>query len=169
MGFFLNIFKAFNPRYHLALDESYYDIKINKMLHRFKVFGEHSFVNFTFDEINNSPQILHDINPSDLIYVAIEEFKLSEKRSLISIKESLRNNKYKLSFDSYEEIYSGDEICENPMLVEKMKKMDIYKVVYTTGFIHGRNCSKNIAEQDRQDAEQLPNGNHIDNLVYLKK
>jgi hypothetical protein len=168
MGFFLNLLKAFNPRYHLALDESYYDIKIKKMLHRFKVFGEHSFVKFTFDEITGSQQIFHDINPADLICIAIEEFKLSEKKELINIKESLRNNKYKLSFDSYEDIYSGDEICENPMLIEKMKKMDIYKIVYSTGFIHGRNCSKNIAEQ-RQDAEQLPHGNHMDNLIYLKK
>jgi hypothetical protein len=81
-----------------------------------KVFGEHTFPKFTFDDIKNDKDILYDIHPADLMKITIEDYVISQKKNTLSITEILRDNKYKLSSSYAEEILSGDEICDNILL-----------------------------------------------------
>jgi hypothetical protein len=146
IGFFKKIFKASNPRYHLSLDGNYYDIKLKKIIYRFKVFGDHSFIKFSFDDIKKSQQLLYDIHPNDLINIVWMDSDQRERRTRIKIKEMLRNNHYKLHSELYEETISGDDVCENPILMQQIRSIDLYKISYNTGFIHGRSFSKKIVE-----------------------
>ncbi len=140
----IRLFKNATPRYHLSLDGYFFDMKTKNIMYRFKIFGEPAFPKFTFDDIKRDKQILYDIDPTDLIKIITEEYIHSQKKSMLQISEILRGNKYKLSANDTEEILSGDEICDNILLIKNIKKMDLYKIAYNTGFIHGRQLAKEI-------------------------
>lgn len=140
-------FEKSRPRYLLSLDSQFYSLSQKSFVYRFKVFGEHTFAKFTFGDIKNDKSILYDVHPSDLIKIAIGEYVRSQKGSLLSIIEILRDNKYKLSANDSEEILSGDEICDNILLIEKIKNIDLYKIAYNTGFNHGRQLGREISKK----------------------
>ena len=62
--------------------------------------------------------------------------------SQILLTELLRNNTYKIKDDTLEAVLTGNEICNNPLLIERMKKMDIHRVSYATGLNDGRALAK---------------------------
>lgn len=66
---------------------------------------------------------------------------------MLCIAEILRDNRYKLSDSSADEILSGDEICDNILLMEKIKNIDLYKIAYNTGFNHGRQLAREISKK----------------------
>lgn len=141
---FLNLFKKMKPRYQLSLDSHYYNLSNKSIVYRFKVYGEHTFPKFTFEDIKNNKDILYDINPIDLIKISIDDYIVSQKKSMLKITEILRDNKYKLSDSNNEEILSGDEICDNILIIERIKNIDLYKIVYNTGFNHGKQLAREI-------------------------
>ena len=142
-----NLFKKIRPRYLLSLDSQFYSLQKKAIVYRFKVFGEHTFPKFTFDDIRNDKQILCDIHPSDLLKISTEEYIASQKESMLNVSEILRDNKYKLSDNDSEQVFSGDEICDNILLIEKIKNIDLYKIAYNTGFNHGRQLAREITEK----------------------
>ena len=113
----LLLFKKIRPRYLLSLDSQFYNLSLKAAVYRFKVFGEHTFAKFTFDDIKNDIDILYDIHPADLMKITVEDYVISQKKTIFSIAEILRDNKYKLSNSDSEEILSGDEICDNILLM----------------------------------------------------
>lgn len=140
----LQFFKTIKPRYFLSLDSQFYCLAQKDILYRFKVYGEHTFPKFTFDDIKNDKAILYDIHPTDLMKITVENYVASQKKNMLSIVEILRNNKYKLAGINTEEILSGDEICDNIFLIEKIRNIDLYKIAYNTGFNYGRQIAKEI-------------------------
>lgn len=145
----LSVFlRKIKPRYLLSLDSQFYGISQKATVYRFKIFGEHSFPKFTFNDIKNNKNILYDINPDDLIKIAIDDHVISQKKSLLNISEILRDNKYKLSCSDCEEVLSGDEICDNILLIQKIKNIDLYKIAYNTGFNHGRQLAREINKNE---------------------
>lgn len=140
----LFFFKKIRPRYLLSLDSQFYNLSKKAVVYRFKIFGEHTFPKFTFDDIKNDKDILYDIHPADLMKITIEDYVISQKKNTLNIAEILRDNKYKLSNSDTEEILSGDEICDNILLIEKIKNIDLYKIAYNTGFNHGRQLAREI-------------------------
>jgi hypothetical protein len=120
--FAMSLFKKIRPRYLLSLDSQFFSLPKKTRGYRFKVFGEHTFPKLTFDDIKNDKRILCDIHPSDLLKIATEEYIISQKESMLRVSEILRDNKYKLSDSDSEQIFSGDEICDNILLIEKITK-----------------------------------------------
>ncbi|WP_028389169.1 hypothetical protein [Legionella fairfieldensis] len=158
----LNIFfSRFNPRYQLSLDDYYYDIKEKKIKYRFKSFGDHSFPVFTFKEIKYNSSILFSINPYDLIKIAENNHMQQQLKNQLKIDEFLRNNLYKLSNEEDSNTFSGDEICDNPLLSDKIIKSDLFKIAYNTGFERGRKISKLVINETKDD-------NIEHNIVQLK-
>lgn len=137
MKFINKLFKQLKPRYQLSLDSPDYNLSKKATVYRFKIFGEHTFPKFTYEEIKKNKHIMYDINPVDLMDIAVDNYKLLQQRSMLRISEILRDNNYKLSNEEYKEIFSGDEICDNVLLIEKIKNIDLYKIAYNTGFNHG--------------------------------
>src|ERR1700733_11872957 len=111
------IFKKINPRYQLSLDNSFYDLNIKNYIYCFKVFGDHSFVKLGFDQIKDNKAMLYNINPYDLIKIISQESIYSQKKSMLKIAESLRDNQYKITDGINTSIFSGEEICDNINLI----------------------------------------------------
>ncbi|TAK73373.1 MAG: hypothetical protein EPO11_08550 [Gammaproteobacteria bacterium] len=143
----ISFFRRIKPRYHLSLDSQFYNLSTKNTVYRFKVFGEHTFPKFTFEDIQNNKRILYDINPIDLIKIAIENYNEIQKKSMLRVSEILRDNKYILSDGSTEKLLCGDEICDNILLIERIKNIDVYKIAYNTGFKHGRQLAREIIKQ----------------------
>ena len=160
----LRFFKKIKPRYLLSLDSSFYSLSKKSIVYRFKVFGEHTFPRFTFDDIKNDKNLLYDIHPVDLMRITIDNYLTSQKKSMLNISEILRDNRYKLSDSSAEEILSGDEICDNILLIEKIKNIDLYKIAYNTGFNHGRQLAKEIRKKASETEKILS-----ENVITLQE
>lgn len=143
----LRFFKKIRPRYLLSLDSHFYSLSKKNVVYRFKVFGEHTFLKFTFDDIKNDTSLLHDIHPVDLMKITIDDYVITQKKAMLNVTEILRDNRYKLSDSSVDEILSGDEICDNILLIEKIKNIDLYKISYNTGFNHGRQLAREISKK----------------------
>lgn len=141
------IFKNLNPRYLLALDRKIYNNKEKKYLYRFKLYGCHSFVKYTFNEIEIDENIAYQINPYDLIEIALNEYKHKNKSRLFKIIEHLRNNRYKISNSGSVEIINGEDLLYDPFLIKKIKRTDIRTICHKTGVIHGRKLSKKISNE----------------------
>ncbi len=148
-------FKNLNPKYQFSLDEDFYDFESKKMIYCFKVYGDHSFVRFCFDDIKNDKAVLQNINPVDLIKIVNQETICNQKRNLLKINEHLRNNHYQIKDDSTIGILSGEEICDNIILIERMNNLDLYKIAYNTGFISGRNFTKNLFREMTEDKDNI--------------
>jgi hypothetical protein len=97
---------------------------------------------------------MYDINPTDLMKITVDDYMDSQRKSMLKISEIMRNNKYKLSDGNTEEILSGDEICDNILLIEKIKNVDLYKIVYNTGFNHGRQLTRETIRKSAQDLDE---------------
>lgn len=136
--------KIKTPRYQLSLDSYSYNINLGVILYRFKVYGDPTFVKFTYSDIQSNTNILYDINPLDLIKIIKEEYILSEKKLSLNIIEIRRDNKYKISGEFETKVLSGDEICENILIMKRINHLDLYKIAYSTGFKHGRQLGKEI-------------------------
>jgi hypothetical protein len=160
IGRVLRFFKKIRPRYFLSLDSHFYSLSKKDIVYRFKVFGEHTFPKFTFDDIKNDKNLLYDIHPTDLMKITIDDYVTLQKKSMLSISEILRDNRYRLSDSNTDEILSGDEICDNILLIEKIKNIDLYKIAYNTGFNHGRQLAREISKKVG-DAEKILSENVI--------
>lgn len=135
----------------MSLDNFYYDLGQKKIIYRFKSFGDHSFPKFSYDVIQNTNDILYSINPQDLIKISIQEHIHKSKHSMSKVTELLRDNKYKICDELSEGIFTGEEICDNPLLIEKLNNIDLYKIAYNTGFQRGRSITKLAAHEVNQD------------------
>lgn len=149
--------KKIKPRYLLSLDSQFYNLSQKEIVYRFKVYGEHTFPKFTFDDIKKDKDILYDVHPIDLMKMTIDDHVLSQKKAMFTIAEFLRNNKYKLSNSYTEEILSGDEVCDNILLIEKIKHIDLYKIAYNTGFNHGRQITRQVSRKATDLVERHKN------------
>lgn len=150
-----------NPRYQLSLDHDYFDIKERDIKYRFKSFGDHSFPEFTFKQIKFNENILFTVNPHDLIKIAEKNSIQESLNALLKIEELLRNNKYKLSNTYGSNIFTGDEICDNPLLADQIGKMDLFRIAYNTGFERGRKLSKFLTYEAKKE-------NSVNNIVELR-
>ncbi len=153
---FGKIFKKINmffsiiiPRYQLSFDDDYYDINEKNRKYRFKSFGDHSFPEFTFKEIKYNSSVLFSVNPHDLIKIAEKNYIQEHLKTQFKIDEFLRNNLYKLSNEHGSNTFSGDEICDNPLLVDQIVKIDLFKIAYNTGFERGRKLSKLLNHENK--------------------
>ncbi len=145
-NFIVNLFRKFfrnlQPRYQLSLDDKNYDINSKIFKYRFKSYWDHNFIVLSFSEIKNNKQILYNINPHDLMTISVDEYINQQKFNMLRISEILRDNKYLISDGSSQQIFDGDEICENILLIDRMCNVDLYKIAYSTGFVRGRSISK---------------------------
>ncbi|PIQ43570.1 MAG: hypothetical protein COV52_07860 [Gammaproteobacteria bacterium CG11_big_fil_rev_8_21_14_0_20_46_22] len=144
---------SFTPRYNLCLDSSEYAIDSKHLIHRFKVYGSHNYVKFTYEEIMRDRNLTYQINPYDLIDIAVKERDAQKKKSIYIIKKTLRNNYFKVCNAEGEHIIDGDELCHNPILIKQMSPIDLHNISYNTGFIHGRRLSKTISESSKGPAK----------------
>lgn len=147
-------FRMLNPRYQLSLDHDYFDINEKDRKYRFKLFGDHSFPEFTFKQIKFNENILFTINPSDLINISEKNYIQESSKHLLRIDEFLRNNTYKMSNSDGSNIFTGDEICDNPLLAEQIVKNDLFKIAYNTGFERGRKLSKLVSHEAKQERQE---------------
>ena len=136
--------KQFKPRYILSLDEKLYNEHSKSNDYRFKSIGEHNFPVFNYNDILKNKNILYSINPHELIGIAIDNHINEEKNSQFNVTECLRGNKFRLKNSYFNKILSGEEICQSPALLEKINQLNVYKIAYNTGFINGRNISKQL-------------------------
>lgn len=147
--------KKIKPRYLLSIDNRLYNIDTKLNDYRFKSFGEHNFPVFNYSDIIKNKHILYSINPSELVDIAIDNHINEEKRSMFAISEHLRGNKYRLCNDYFNKVLSGEEICASPALLEKISQLNVYKIAYNTGFIDGRNFSKQLI-MDLENSREKP-------------
>lgn len=135
------------PRYRLTLDPldtCSFDIKAKKTIYRFKVFNEFNPIHLSYDDIKSNNNYLYEINPHDLIKISAMEREKSLNSHQLFLTEILRNNTFKIKDGEAEEIFTGNEICSNPLLIDRMKGIDIYKIAFATGFSNGREFSKDL-------------------------
>lgn len=85
----------------------------------------------------------------------------SQQKSVTKIKEHLRNNQYKIGDDLTTGVLSGDEICDNIILIGKMNSLDLYKITYNTSFIRGRSFTKSLSKQINESSR-------VNNIVKLE-
>ena len=128
------------PRYRLTLDTYDFDLVKKKMIYSLKVFNEFTPIDLSYDQIQKDEHYLYSINPHDLIKINSIEKDINNSQILLT--ELLRNNTYKIKDDTLEAVLTGNEICNNPLLIERMKKMDIHRVSYATGLNDGRALAK---------------------------
>jgi len=159
-NFFRSIANQLNPRYQLSLDHFEHDITQKKNVYFFKSYGDHSFLKLTFQQIKTNDSLMYVINPHDLTKICFDEFLLEQKYNEFRVSEILRNNQFVLADQRNYQIFSGEEICENVLLMEKINKIDLYKIAFNTGFSHGRKIGK-MAEEKRKEK------NNADNVVTL--
>lgn len=141
---FFNELRKFNPRYQLSLDHDYFDVKNNARKYKFKSFGDHGFPAFTFRELKYNEKLLFNINPYDLIKISEKNYSEENLKLLFRVDELLRNNQYKLRNANGTHIFSGEDICNNPLLAEQIEKKALFKIAYNTGFERGRKLAKVI-------------------------
>ena len=151
--------KYYFPRYNLSLDSEFFNPDFKKMVYRFKIYNNHSFAKFTFDDIMTNHNLTFDINPYDLLKIALREESLKKSGEQLKILEIQRNNQYKLANGLGKNIFSGDEICSNPLLIDQIRPIDIYKIAFNTGFAHGRQVHNEI----------VASNNEKPNLTLIKK
>jgi hypothetical protein len=132
---------------------AYVKCKQPLIIYRFKVFGEHTFIKLSFDDIKNDRNLLYNIHPNDLIQITIDNYINRQQKSTLKIAEILRDNKYKIFDSEIEEIISGDDICDNIAILNKMNNIDLYKVAYNTGFIHGKSVARKIIKNSNYDTK----------------
>ncbi len=130
------------PRYRLTLDTYGLDLSKKKIIYKLKLFSEFAPIDLSYDEILKNEQYLYSLNPHDLVKIASIEKDINSNQTALT--ELLRHNTFKIKDEAWEAILTGDEICRNPLLIERMRKMDIYRVSYSTGFNHGRDLSKEL-------------------------
>lgn len=150
-----SFFARINPRYQLSLDDDYFDIKKKEIKYRFKAFGDHGFPEFTFNHIKYNQDVLFAIHPSDLIKISEKNYIQKHLKYQLKIDEFLRNNKYRLRNDYGANIFSGEEICDNPLLADQIVKSDLYKIAYNTGFERGRRLSKLATHKHNEQKENV--------------
>ncbi len=153
---FQSIFKNLTPRYQLSLDHSEYDMQLKKIVHCFKSYGDHTFLKLTFDQIKLNSDLLCSINPQDLLRIFADEFALEQKSSKLYIAEMLRNNNFILTDKKSYQHFSGEEICDNALLIERINNIDLYKIAFSTGFNQGRSLSK-IAHKKQKENDTKEN------------
>lgn len=156
-----NIFTQLQPRYQLSLDSNTYDLNSKQFKYIFKAYGEHSFVTITFNEIKNNDQLLYNIHPKDLITISINENIYNQKKSMLRISEILRDNKFLITDNDSYQIFDGDEICDNALLIERINNIDLYKIAYNTGFCRGRSLTKMVKSQCAEPVNNLVNLNVV--------
>ncbi len=140
------------PRYQLALDHDVYDINLKRNIYCFKSFGDHSFLKLTFDQIKYNNDLLYTINPRDLMKICLEEVLLEQRLTKLRVSEMLRDNKFVLTDKSSHQIFSGEEICDNALLMERINNIDLYKIAFNTGFNQGRSLSKIANKKKRENS-----------------
>jgi len=136
--------KGIKPRYFLSLDNKIYNEGTKLNSYRFKSFGEHNFPVFNYNDIMKNKDILYSINPADLVGISVDNYINEENNNQFIISEYLRGNKYRIFNSYYNDVLTGEEICQSPALLQKISSLDVYKIAYSTGFIDGRSFSKKI-------------------------
>lgn len=170
MFIFKWLVSVFNPKYQLTLSEIIKSEKPNKTIYIFKQYGSHEFVKLTFDDIEKNDNLLHSINPKNLMNINLSEFLIKKKHEKQQVIEEIKNNKYKIKNDSEEIIYSGEYIYKNIDMFNKINKLHLYKIIYNTGFEKGRNISKLIQLSNKyKKTEEHFYDNKYDNILFLNK
>lgn len=159
INFFKKIFRLqkqrsiFNPRYQLSFDDDYFNLKKKARIYRFKSYGDFHFPEFTYEEIKTNKDILYSINPSDLLKISKKNFNENIQINSIRIEEILQDNQYKLTRHDESNFFSGDEVCDNPALIEQLMKLDLFKIAYNTGFERGRKITKLLLQEKNTGKE----------------
>lgn len=149
-NFFKFFLKQIHPRYQLALDHSEYEMTLKRNVYCFKSFGDHSFLKLTFEQIKSDSDLLYAINPHDLMRIFSDETLLEQKSNQFRVSEILRDNKFILTSGENRQTFSGEEICDNVLLIEKINNIDLYKIAYNTGFNQGRQVSKIVHKKQKE-------------------
>ncbi|MCD5364461.1 MULTISPECIES: hypothetical protein [Chromobacterium] len=135
----------FNPPYQLALCDRLPKKNSKEFLYLFKVYGSHDFVKLSHADILASNQIMSAINPRDLIKIALLENNLQAQRKRCKVEAELRGNQYRIHIHGNSETCSGESICQNIDYFSDLSAQDICKIAYTTGFLKGRNFSRQFS------------------------
>ncbi|KUM01998.1 hypothetical protein KIF53_14360 [Chromobacterium subtsugae] len=145
----------FNPPYQLSLCEILPGRQGGGTVYVFKQYGTHDIVKLSHKDIIGNVQILAAINPKDLIGIALYENNLKEAAGECQVLETIRGNQYRIASHGREEVYSGESICGNLDLFQRLPPHEICKIAYETGFSKGRKVSgqlRALAEQGRAEA-----------------
>ena len=76
---------------------------------------------------------------------------------MLRVSEILRDNKYLISDENSQQIFDGEEICDNVLLLERINNLDIYKIAYSTGFKLGRSLTKSLSQHKEIHIKQNKN------------
>ncbi|WP_434632693.1 hypothetical protein [Chromobacterium sp. CV08] len=157
---------VFNPPYQLSLCEIVPGLDGGATVYVFKQYGTHDIIKLRHRDIVENVQILSAINPKDLIGIALYENSLKESAGECRVTEAIRGNQYRIANHGREEVYSGESICGNIDLFQRLPPHEICKIAYETGFSKGRKVSgqlRTLAAQGRAEA-----GAETDNVVPLR-
>lgn len=165
---FIKWIKAvFNPQYQLTLSEVIKSKIPNKTKYIFKEFGSHEFVNLTFEDIKKSENLLHIINPNNLLEISLIESQIHKDYEAYYITEESIGNNYKLKVMDQEVYFSGEYIHKNIDIFQNFRHKDLCEIIYTTGFNKGRRVS--IALKDVSDSSKIkPAKTNKDNIYNFK-
>jgi len=148
MGLLNKFFNTIKPRYHLALDKKIFDNKSKMYIYRFKIYGGHSFAKYTYNDIEKDENIAYEINPYDLVEIALNEYKYIKQAKIFRVIEHLRDNQYKISNLESEEVINGEDLLYDPYLIKKIRRTDIRNICHKTGILQGRKISKKISNHN---------------------
>ncbi|WP_410013015.1 hypothetical protein [Sodalis sp. C49] len=158
---------VFTPQYQLTLSEVIKSRIPYKSKYMFKEFGSHEYISLTFEDIKKSENLLHIINPNNLIEISLIESKIQKDYEAYYITEMTIGNNYKLKALDQEVCFSGEYIHKNIDVFQNFHSKDLCEIMYATGFNKGRRVS--LALKDVSDSRKLkPAKTNTDNIYNFK-
>ncbi|HEY0209454.1 hypothetical protein [Acerihabitans sp.] len=158
---------VFNPQYQLTLSELIKSTTPNKTKYIFKEFGSHEYIALTFNDIKKNENLLHIINPNNLLDISQIESQIQKDYEAYFIIEESNDNNYKLKAMEQEVCFSGEYIHKNIDIFQNFRSKDLCEIIYTTGFNKGRRVSIDLKDISDSSNVKLVKTNK-DNIYNFK-
>jgi len=135
---------VFSPSYLYTLDKSLLHETTNFWI--FKEFGTHTYIVKTWQQLQDG-NLLRDINPKDISYIAQVEARKEIEHAYLRISEEVRGGIYILTNGVEYLSVTGHEFLKDEALVSKMEHQDIIRIAYRTGVEKGRQISNLVTQK----------------------
>jgi hypothetical protein len=139
--------RSFNPPYQLALDSIIHDASTNKRLYRFKQYGSHDFIKLSYEDIDQSNNIMRSINPVDLKQIHLHEYQAERDKQVYKVTCYLRKNEYIVANHARSERQTGEYIGQNLDKFKTLNPSDLWRMADAEGFARGKAISQRIEDQ----------------------
>jgi len=160
---------VFNPPYQLTLSDTLIDKENGFVTYIFKQYGLHEYVRVTYSDIISNTDLLHAINPVNLMDIHLAEHERKVRFNETRVSEILRGGRFRLSRGDVTEEYTAEYIVNNIDMFAHVCPTDLCSIAYTAGFRKGRNLSKEISNVAATSEREEVTRDCQDNVFELRR